>query len=399
MADILRRLEIASAHPNIDVRLSAEIAGMVRFKTSELGLDPNDTTPAELYHSLQHLVGKHDNFLKQIVRNDNNGNFDLKALKDSVDNLGLPKSCWSLKSSSAKKLLKALPPTRAMKQLGYKSADSMIKREPVINIYIASQLLQPPIWHDKFLRQYKTLKPSDFERKDATILAIEDARLDSAIASFVRHQRHNLLSIKELALIVLLPLPNNNIPGVHLTVFSSLVAAINELRTYSAYLKLQQVKPNFGLVVSRTLLGKAQTGLKIAGQQLPWRLVQQYLSRLETVFHPDIFGPHLQPEDVIWQSPADVLFKLEPALKFWEDLDYVAASGSSPVPFNLFDNALSYSNNLHFGKHSTGQFQTSLLSEIYLRYLLETPLGEKALNKLDDLLIGGRAQLFAEAGV
>lgn len=296
-------------------------------------------------------------------------------------------------------MIKSMPPTRAMKQLGYKSVDSMLKREPVANIYIASRLIQPPLWQERFIRQYKNLKPSDFSRSDAVTLAIDDERVSESIEKFVRHERHNILSIKELGLVVVLPLPNENIPGLHLTILSSLAMAINDLRTHSAYLKLQQVKPNFGSIVSKTLLGKAQTGLTIVGQQLPWRLVQQYLSRLEEVYHPDIFGPHLQPEDVLWQSPADILFRLEPALKFWEGLDYIALSSAHPVSFNLLDNALSYSNNLRYEHHSISHFHTSLLSEIYLRYLSETPLGEKALNKIDDMLIGSRSHLFAEMEV
>ena len=399
LSEIIKRLEYAGGHPNIDVRLTAEIIGLAGMKTKELGLDSNDTSGRELYHSLQLLVSKHDKFLSKIMGSQEDESVKLEALVKTINKLDLPKGCWTLKNAAAKKLLKTTAPKQAMKILGYKSVDSMLKREQPSNIYLAIRLSEQPSWQEKFIKQYKDLRPSDFTKSDVAILTIDDKRLLPISKSFVKLKRHNILSLKEFGLITLLPLPDEATRGAHLTILTMLVNAVNEMRAHSTYLKLQQVKPNFGVLVSETLLGQIP-GLTIAGQRLPWRIVHQYLSRIETIHHPDIFGPHVQPEDVAWHKPEDVLFRLEPALKFWENVDFVGAlRDGQTVSFNLMDNSLNYCNNLPYRRQTSSYLQDSLLSELYLRYLLETPLGERMLNKLDDGLVGEHSSIFEEVGV
>ena len=397
---IIERLEYASGHPNIDVRLSAEIIGLTRMKIKELGLDAGDTNGRELFHSLQLLVAKHNKFLVNLIEgNSDHEGIDLIKLKNTAAKLDLPKGCWTQKNTAAKKLLKKIPPRHAMKCLKYKSVDSMLKRERPANIYIAIRLTESSAWQEAFIKSYKDLRPNDFTQNDVSIIAITDRRLIDVSQGFVRANRHNILSIKELGLIALLPLPTETIRGAHLVILSILIGAINDMRAHSTYLKLQQVKPDFGEIICQTLLGKSP-GFKVAGQRLPWRIIQQFLSRLENIYHPDIFGPHLQPEDVAWHKPEDVLYRLEPALKFWENIDFAAVNmDECPVSFNLLDNALSYCNNLKYGNQSVNYFQDNLQSELYLRYLLETPLGERTLNILDDALVGEHAELFEEVSI
>src|SRR5262249_26011319 len=49
----IAKLEHLSGYQSTDVQLLSEITTKVRAKTKQLGLDPNDTTAEELYHSLQ----------------------------------------------------------------------------------------------------------------------------------------------------------------------------------------------------------------------------------------------------------------------------------------------------------------------------------------------------------
>ncbi len=391
---IIRGLEVASGHPNIDVRLTAEVIGLARLKVREMGLDVDDTSGRELYHSLQQMIAKHDEFLAEHLEAKSDGEVNLIGLKKTIDKLDLPRGCWTLKNSAAKRLLKTSPPKQAMKKLGYKSIDSMLKREPPANIYLAIQLAESGMWQQKFIKSYKGLSPSDFTKSEVKVLIVNEDHLLATSRDYVRRHRHNIVSLKEFGIIALLPLPTKSLPGAHLTILTMLISALNDMRAHSTYLKLQQVKPNFGALVSKTLQGQP-VGLTVAGQHLPWRIIQQYLSRLEIIHHPDIFGPHVQPEDVAWHKPEEVLFRLEPALKFWENVDFVGALyKDQPVSFNLMDSALSYCNSLAYTNQATHYFRDSLLTELYLRYLLETPLGERALNKLDDGLVGEHVDLF-----
>ncbi len=56
----IRRLESANGHPKTDIRISAEVMTAARHKLRQLGLDPKDTTPEELYHVLQSKVAVDD---------------------------------------------------------------------------------------------------------------------------------------------------------------------------------------------------------------------------------------------------------------------------------------------------------------------------------------------------
>lgn len=155
----IQQLERMSGDPNIDVRLTAEIASKIRQKTRELGLDPADTTPKELYHALQGLVQIHDNFLAKAL-----GGSDPSDIADllpriirKVESLPQSKRCWVMKHSVAKRLLKDMPPKQAMKLLGHRSVDSMLKRENIDELFVALQIAQSPAWLGRFISSYKKL--------------------------------------------------------------------------------------------------------------------------------------------------------------------------------------------------------------------------------------------------
>ena len=51
-SQLISTLDNAAAGVGVDVRLTAEIRLDVTAKINQLGLDPQDTTAAELYHAL-----------------------------------------------------------------------------------------------------------------------------------------------------------------------------------------------------------------------------------------------------------------------------------------------------------------------------------------------------------
>jgi hypothetical protein len=64
----LRRLEAAHGNPALDIRISHEVKQAARAKLMQLGLDPDDTTPAELYHGLQERIKADDQRLVKNLR-------------------------------------------------------------------------------------------------------------------------------------------------------------------------------------------------------------------------------------------------------------------------------------------------------------------------------------------
>lgn len=108
----LRQLEEQTSHPSVDVALTATIVSTVHRKIRELGLDPADTTGKELYHALQGLVARHDEYLSRIIGTSPQDELHLQlaAIQKAVDKLPIPKKTWALKHSVAKKVLKSCPP-------------------------------------------------------------------------------------------------------------------------------------------------------------------------------------------------------------------------------------------------------------------------------------------------
>lgn len=386
----IKQLEKASGNQSTDVRLTAEIIGKAHMKTRELGLDPKDTAGVELYQALLSLVKKHDEFLvKRIGGKDPSDVYDLlPKIRDAVENLRLPKKVWVLKSSVARRLLKKMPPKQVMKHLGYKSVDSMIKREPVFEIFASLRFVESPKWLNAFLQKYKKLKPTDFETRDIQTILLDEKKWGDVSKDFVHKKRHNLTHLKELGVIVMLPMPIKHIKGITITAMPLLLHYYNELRLYSSYFKLQQVKPNFGEVVAETLIADPGQHAIMAGQVVHWRVIQRYFGKLENEYHPEMFEPHVQPEDLHWRKAEEVLYKLEPALHFWHDMDYVAKIHTNrPISLNLMDVAICYVNDLPYAGRAVYHFREALWNEIFIRYLGQKTLEAQVLKQLDNEMI------------
>lgn len=386
----IKQLERASGNNSVDVRLTAEIIGKVHIKMRALGLDPRDTTGRELYRALFNLVKTHDRFLAERIGGEDPEDVEkmLPRIKEVVEALDVPKKAWLLKHSVAKRLMQSSPPKNVMKHLGYRSIDSMIKREPVGEIYGAMRFLESPEWLDKFVSSYKSLNPTDFEVRDIEIIHLEQAKWGDSATDFVRKKRHNITHLKELGVVLILPMPIKRMPGITITVLPLLLHYVNEVRLYSSFFKMQQVRSDFSKILVDTLIADPGKHAALGGQHIHWRVIHRYFGAKEPAQHPDIFEPHVEPDDLAWRKTEETLYRLEPALHFWHDIDYVGVEfDGRPVSFNLMDVAVSYVNGLAYGHQAIHHFQDSLWNEIFMRYLGEQTLEKQVLRQLDNEMI------------
>jgi hypothetical protein len=386
----IKRLEQASGNTSVDVRLTAEIIGKVHMKMRALGLDPSDTTGRELYRALFNLLEKHDGFLAERIGGEDPTNVQkmLPRIKEVVEALDIPKTAWVLKYSVAKRLLKSMPPKKIMKQLGYRSIDSMIKRESTGEIFGAMRFIETPEWNNKFIASYKVLKPTDFEVREIEIIHFDEKKWGTTASLFVKNKRHNISHLKELGVVSLLPLPVKHMPGITITALPLLLHYINEIRMYSSFFKMQQVRSDFSSLVINTLISDPGNHAEIGGQNVHWRVIHRHFGSNKQDRHPDIFEPHVEPEDLTWRKTEEVLYRLEPALHFWHDMDYVAVEfDGHPISFNLMDVAVSFVNDLPYGHQAVHHFRESLWNEIYIRYMGEKSLEKQVLKQLDNEMI------------
>ncbi len=395
----LRDLERASGKPAADIRLATEIKDKVRLKLRELGLDVKDTSGRELYYALVGLAKLHDHFLRKAIGGTDESDVSelLALMKKKADSLSLAKKVWAVKPAVIKKLIKKTPPKKAMKQLGYKSVDSMLKRENLALILAAIRIAESQSWQDKLVKQYANLTPGDFETRDIEVLVADAAKWEKMAGMFLERKRHNIVALKELGAVVLLPLPVKQLPGMCITALPMLLHYMNELKIYSTFFKYSQVRPDFGDVFVRMILNDPAEVATVAGQNLHWRVIHRRFGRDEQR-HPEIFEPHVQREDLQWRQAEDILYKIEPALLFWRGLDYVGEiDGRNVISFNLTDMAANYCNKLPYGRHSVYAMRENLWNEILSRYIGQDNLEREVLKQLDTDTIELETDMFEVA--
>lgn len=390
----LQRLEAASGHPNHDIRVTNEVVQSAKNKLRELGLDPEDTTPEELYHALQQQVTADDARLNRRLRTLAatyvSAEADVVAgMVHALQQLPDSKRCFALKASVLKSILKKVPPKKAMKRLGYRSLDSCLKHEPPISVLAAAHLAEDEHWHKRLLAQYKQLGAGDFENRSIQILEFTAERWRELAEQAVGQQQHNLLCFKEFGALVFLPLPADAPSGSTVASLSLALHELNEIRAGSTFLKLCQVRSDFGEIV----LGVAGTdeprlSSRVFDQIMPWRLIQHYYARLTNRELKEVAEPHLQLEDIAWHPIEESLSAIEPGMKFWQNSGHLGlVNRHGPVSMNVVDAALGACNHIPFEHRISSYFQRSLQHELMLRYLQPGTVEQAVIGELQPQLV------------
>ncbi|HKR81751.1 MAG TPA: hypothetical protein VJR27_01995 [Candidatus Saccharimonadales bacterium] len=381
-------LERASGHQSTDIRLTTEIMRGTQEKMRQLGLDPHDTTGPELYRALQERLRQDEAHLRSVLGLEETDapSAVLGRLQKFLEKHEIPKGCFALKLSVAKRLLKKVPPKKAMKQLGYRSVDSMLKHEPVAHIYTAALMVESQQWQQNYRDQYKQLRPSDFESRKIAVLYPKAKKWEKLAHEFVTQAKHNIVCLKELGAIVLLP-HETDMPGLAITTFLLVFNDMNTIRAHSSFTKLQQVKPDFGETVKNAVEHEPYTSAELAGQPVPWRLIQRFYGHHQQAYHPDIFEPHVQPEDLAWFDAETLLKDLKPALGFWEGTAALSfLHEGEPVSLNVLDVALGHCNRLGFTDRIIHFVRENIWHELMMRYLnqenLERAIGQQLAKEL-----------------
>ena len=384
----IQRLEQAAGLPSADIKLMLQIVNETRAKIRELGLDPHDTTGPELFGALQERLRQDEARVREAmgVLTVSGPTELLEAVKVKIDKLDAHTHAFVIKQSAMRTLLKKLQPKATMKKLGYRSMDSMLKHEPVPQLLAATMLSESRDWHKKRYDAYRKLSAQDFETKKISVYVPAAKQWPKLAAAHTAHYKHNMLALSELGAIVLLPI-SEDLPGLAITTMLLSIEAVNDIRSRSSFLKLQQVRPDFGEVVRASMLKEPVTEAELAGEQLPWKVVQWFYGHGHSEYHPDVFEPHVQPEDLQWHDAETVLAGIHPTLEFWQNSQLLALLDSGqPVSLNLLDVALTVCNGLDYGQRVVYHMRSSLSRELMARYLHQGNLQAMLAGKLDQQL-------------
>lgn len=384
----LNRYEQAHGYPSHDIRLTAKVSHQTRAKLAELGLDPNDTTPHELYLALQHRVMQDDQRLTKFLRARAASHVTAEAdvvdgMIHTLEQLSESKHCFALKISVLKRLLKKLPPKKAMRALGYRSLESFVKHESAILILTAAWLVESEGWRDKFLDQYKLLTAADFENRTINLVYAKSKRWQNLANQIVSTEHHNLLAFKELGAVVFLPLGQDYPQGSVLASLSLALHELNEIRATSAFLKLCQFRSDFGQQLRQAVVSQAELHSSLLDQPVSWHLVQKFFARMTDQFHDEVFEPYLEASDMAWHSVEGTLAAIDPDLQFWQQTSHLGMlDGHQPVSMNVVDAAINLCNQLPYASRLSHYFKRSLWQELMMRYLRHQPVEETVLAEL-----------------
>lgn len=386
----LQQLERASGGVSEDIRLTTEILHAMQDRLRQLGLDPLDTTGRELYAALMQRV-KEDNAIFQDllgVASVDDGKQLTTIVERFIQTLDMPKEVFALRSVAAKRLLRKYPPRRAMKRLGYRSVDSMLKHEPCSLIFTAAHLVETAPWHKQITAAYRRLTPSDFECRDLQIMAPVNRRWESLAQEYVLQAKQNIIGLRELGTVVLLPLPTLRIEAAPLAVTLLVLQAVNEIATASTYLKMHQVRADFGEVVADISRNEPLTKAEIAGSALPWKVVHRYFARHPEAYNPHLFEPHVHQDDLHWHAAEDLLQKLHPRFEFWSGSGHLGllAKGGI-VSLNIMDSVLSFCNTLPYEKRLVHYARNHIWHELLLRYMRQANIEQTVHDQLGGELI------------
>lgn len=385
----LKELEQRSGHSGADVQLLAELATRSAAALDELGLN-SQATAKQAYDSLVKRIEQDNLHLAQLVGAPDDQTLDTLTPKlvEAVRSAAIPRECFALKESVAKLLLHNHPPKAIMARLGYEDVVTMLRHEDVAELFVALRFAETPDWLNSFNASYAELTPADFEQRDIKVIVFSPDKWGDVAEHFVQKKLHNLTHSKEMGVVGIVPTQVRTMKGAPLKMLPLLLHYHNEIRLYSAYFKLIATKKNFGEVLGKTLIAGTPKVSIHADHHIHWRVIQRYFGKLGDESHPEVFEPHVQPEDLHWRSAEESLYAMDPQLGFWKDLDYVGVKlGDEIITFNLMDIALGYSNDVSFKDRYLYHFRESLWNEVFARYMGSDVLRTQVLGRLDNEII------------
>ena len=395
-------LEDLTQNKEIITKFEAEIDLKFQHLTEEvLKLKCDYHSGEEIYAALMKLMEMQNNLvLTKYLKLEKHADLDevLNGCVEFAKSLNLTKTIFRLREFKAKEMLVKNPPREVMKLLGYDDMQELLKNEKLEEIYGALRFAEGDEWLDEFNAQYKDLEPEDFTRGEIEVIKMP-LRWAPLTKKFIEKKKHNITHLKELGVILVLETEDENLRhGIVLKALPLIVHYFYEVHLYSAFFKLKSKNLKgcqFGRMLAETILASPQVNLdlntdaEVESGDVDWRVVQRYFGKLNDLKkHPEVFEPHLQPEDLHWDKTETVLADRIPELKIWEESDYVAKIFDGlPVSLNFMDLTLSYANKDSYGEHLFYHFRESLWNEIFARYMGRENLEEQLLAKLDNAIV------------
>jgi len=381
-------LSVLTGKKNVMDKIIEENHGIIDGRLRDLDIVGTNSAK-EIYDALIKKIDNDNKLLFEFLgRPSPAKSVDCQRILDTAaKSIGQTKGFF-LKKEKAIEMLKAQPPLRVLKVLGYNSIEEMLKREDVFEIYGALRFIEGGEWmNNVFLKRYKDLKPEDFEYRGITVKALSEHWAFLA-KDFIAKKHHNISHIKELGLIYVIPLEMEAV-GATLRNFSLIIHYFNEIPFYSSLFEKFSQKDGFSENVISLLRGDVLDKFPKQDDEnkMRWLVIQRYLSK-DDENDWRLFIPHINPEALHWERAERMLIVasekfdgLASSFAFWQNLNWVGDYFKSEtgidllVSFNLVDSSMSLVKEKEMTKYLY-HHQESLWNKIFTEYFGEEKMVE-----------------------
>ena len=287
-----------------------------------------------------------------------------------------PKKGFFLKEEKAKELFRRNPPQNILAQLKYSSADELLTKEDLFEVFSALRFLEDRKWQNEvFFAPFKKLTPEDFEERPIVMRVLDPKKWGSEARSFTKKKFHNTTHLKELGVVIVIPVDYTE--GALTRMFSMMFHYLNEVSFYAKYFRMIAADPSTfsGKFVS-ALRGDVRESAPDLENIVSWVIMQRYLAK-ENPTDPRLLVPHISSEALHWARASANLAALAdstPGLSFWKGKSYLC--GFTPesdelVSFNFEDNVFSLAANPSEAFGEGGQYVYHVREALWNRFFEE----------------------------
>lgn len=324
-------------------------------------------------------------------------------IKTVFDHAKPPKGFF-LKEDKAKELFLAHPPKGVMTEFGYDPArgelGKMLAKEDIYHLFASLRFLEEQHWlNEEFFASYSSLTPDDFEKREIKIEVLPKDQFGSVGAEFMRKKFHNVSHLKEMGLIFVLPVVQEE--GVFLRMFSLLLHYLHEVSFYAKHFE-QCANPSAGSGqdftknLTSALRGDVRKTVPPVENLFVWLIIQRYLAK-EDPKDTRLALPHISPEAMFWRKATDDLGRLgeedpELSLSFWAGKAHVAGIFEGEITsFNFEDNAFSAVSDREVEQY-TYHMHEALWNRLFTSYFDEKVLETLMLEDFGQGFVGFRVR-------
>lgn len=385
-SSFISRLEHVTHNDGVDVRLTAEIITKSREAVRGLGLDPKDSTHEEVYAALRARVLSSDESLRKelkiapatsgLLPSEKQAAEDTAKIATALSTLIQNDRVICIQPAAIKRILKAVPPKKTLKKLGFRSIASVLRREDPRAFYALAFLYESESWKNQVTAHLKRLHAKDVVEQSPEIVSLPKDWIKKLGDEEFRKVS---LSVSEIGVVVILPSVPLSSPATVLLTCAVTLQSVQTMVVESLPYRSQALTTGIENLIPEIAAGHVKILEKIHGLQPSWHAVY----RLFATHTKQIPEFEFVLQDLSWETTETRLASFCSDLDYWVDKHYLGyKTHDLPLSFHVIDIAVSEVLDKQWGEQIVSHMRASLWNELQLHYLKHEALERSVINQL-----------------